>query len=427
MRHWIFSAFSVLAVSGAFCLSGCFKTETPNVVLLVIDTLRADFLPSYGDKVTVAPFMEKLGREGGVFENSFSTSSWTAPGTASILTGLYPPQHGVLMGRRSTKKLFARDPSTRLNKLPQSVETIAEMMKRAGYSTFGIADNGNIREDSGFAQGFDRFITFQNQGGENVNRQVDSWASEIKKSKNYFLYIQYMDPHSPYEEKKPWFTGENERGVKRAASAYRSEISFTDTKIEELYRKFGWDKNTLLLITADHGEEFGEHGSIGHGKTLFSEVVRVPLIISYPGSNIKASRISEYVSGVDILPTVASYIGEDASDSIQGENLRSLLENTREVKSRKVYNHLWKKQKAGWVLEIKSLAEGDHRLIESSRKDRNYLYNVKSDRREKKNIAGKNPIVVRDIKTKRESLEESFKIYEREWMPVPLDEDDFEE
>lgn len=418
------SAFAIILL---FSLSGCTKSEKPNIVLLVIDTLRADYLPVYGSKNTEAPFITKLANEGVVFENSFSTSSWTAPGTASILTGLYPLQHGVLMGRRSTKKLVGRDSEMKLNKLPQSVETIGEVMKRAGYATFGAADNGNIREDGGFAQGFDHFVTFQNKGGENLNKQIKSWASKIKKSKNYFLYMQYMDPHHPYVEHKPWFKGENERGIKRASSAYRSEISFTDTKIEELYKEFGWDENTILIVTADHGEEFGEHGSAGHGKTLYSEVVRTPLIIHYPGSKVKPARVAEYVSGVDIVPTIASFVGVDVADSVQGISLKPLLEKTRAEENRDVYNHLWKKQKAGWILEIKSLAEGDHRLIESSRKGKQYLYNLRTDIHEKRNIAGKNPNIVTSLKKRREDLESGFHVYEREWMPIPLDEEDFEE
>jgi len=405
--------------------TGCTrKAGKPNVVLLVIDTLRADYLPMYGGKETVAPFLEKLSSGGALFSNSFSASSWTAPSTASILTSLFPIQHGILMGRRATKKLATKDPKILLNKLPQSVTTIAEVMKANGFATYGAVDNGNLRADSGFAQGFDKFVTYLSQGGKNLNKQIQDWAPEIKKSGRYFLYMQYMDPHHPYEEHKPWFKGDNLHGLRRFEEAYRSEISFTDSMIKELYELMGWGSNTIVLITSDHGEEFGDHGSGGHGRTLYGELVRVPLIIYYPDGGFSGKVVSEYVSSVDIVPTLASLAGINLTTPHEGINLVPVIKGEKSLTGREIYNHLWKRQKAGTVLELKGLAKDKKRLIESNKKGKKLFFDIENDRHERKNIANKNTELVTEYSQRIAKFETGLKTYDREWMPVPLDEEE---
>jgi len=421
--------FSLVLFCVGFSLSGCTKKDSkPNVILLVIDTLRSDMLPVYGEHSDLAPFMTELGKQGVVFKNAFSTSSWTAPATASILTGLYPLEHGILMGRRSTRKLHGRDPSTKLNAIPKEVTTIAEIMKENGFATFAAVDNGNIREDSGFAQGFDKFATFQNVGGDNINKTILDWASGIKKSERYFLYIQYMDPHHPYIEHEKWFKGGDKHGMERLKYAYQSEVSFTDEKVKEIYQALGWDKNTIILITSDHGEEFGEHGAGGHGKTLYNEVTNVPFIVYYPDGQLKSGLREDYVGSIDALPTLVELAGLKLKHEVTGHSLLPLLKvSNTSPQDRLIYSHLWKTQKAGSIVEMKSSIKTRKKLILSSKAKKDFYFDLEKDPFERHNIAGKHSTAVAASTKELNEYEQSFKKYEREWIEVPLNEDDFEE
>jgi len=424
-RFILFSFFSLVA------LSACTEKKigvsgTPNIVLIVIDTLRSDYLPFYGASENNTPFLNELARNGAVFTNNFATSPWTAPSTASILTSLYPIQHGILMGRRSTKKLFLRDNSVQLNKIPESVVTIAEEMKSNGYVTFGAADNGNIREDSGFAQGFDNFINFQNKGAQNLNSTIKSWKPKFDSSEKYFLYLQYMDPHHPYIEHKEYFKGQQKEGLARSIDAYKSELLYVDAKIKEIYDLLNWDKNTIILVTSDHGEEFGEHGSIGHGKNLYSEVIRVPLLLYYPAGGIQHARIDNFVSIIDSLPTLSDLSGIKLSGYHEGISLLPLLKGEK-VDPRPIYSHLWKRSKKGdSIYEVKSIVSLDKRLIQSN-KGKTMLFDMITDFKESNNQAKKDLLKVKELELKLQTLEASLKIFPREWTSVKLDEEDFEE
>jgi arylsulfatase A-like enzyme len=159
------------------------KVKNYNVVLIVIDTLRSDHLPFYGYKKNTAPFMSDLARQSVVFKNAFSASSWTSPATASIFTSLYPFQHGVLLGLMAILKANAEDPSIRVNRIPEEIETLPEVMKKNGFRTYGVSDNLNIGIKQGFTQGFDRFETFNYNGAPRVNDVLKSKPEMDRKGK----------------------------------------------------------------------------------------------------------------------------------------------------------------------------------------------------------------------------------------------------
>ena len=217
------------------------SSNEPNVVLIVLDTLRADHLPFYGYKKKTAPFLSEIASRSIIFENAYSASSWTAPATASIFTSLYPFQHGVTTGLK-TSKFF----KIKLNRIPEKIKTITEILKENGYKTYGVADNINICKDEGFTQGFDRFKLLPYEFETKTNIQLEKWAEEIKAQKKYFLYIHYNDCHLPYHKRSPWYQKkENERDD--LISCYDSEINYVDAKIKKMYELFGWDKNTMLI------------------------------------------------------------------------------------------------------------------------------------------------------------------------------------
>ncbi|MEN8154876.1 MAG: sulfatase [Acidobacteriota bacterium] len=358
----IFVIILLLLVPG--CTKKRTKTleELPNIVLIIVDTLRADHLPFYGYKENTTPFLNKIAEKSTVFNRTFAASSWTAPSTASIFTSLYPFQHKVLMNMLATItfNLINPDFSIKLNRIPQEIVTLGEVFKEKGYSTFGFADNTNIGKKESFDQGFDTFVTFNYKKGENLNRSIIEHSEEIKKSKRYFMYVHYMDPHQPNAEREAWFktrtlkkvanknikNRDNKEKIYNENLLYDSEINFTDSKIEELFKLFNWDKNTLFVFSADHGEELWDHGRWGHGYSLYNEVIRVPLFFYYPGGNFKSGNIRQNVSTIDILPTFREFIGLNSDSVNEGVSLLDLLENgeKKNVNGRYIYSHLVEKR-----------------------------------------------------------------------------------
>lgn len=302
-----FALALALALGLAGALTACTEpgdaSRRPDVVLIVVDTLRADHLPFYGYHRNTAPFLASLAARGAVFERVTSSSSATAPATASLFTSLHPLQHGVVHGLMATRSMQEHDHTIELNRIAEELTTLPEALQQAGYATFGITDNLNICKAEGFAQGFDRFANFRYRSAAWVNRVLFGWEEQVRAAAPYFLYLHYMDPHAPYAQHQPAFDAFDDGTSSKLVAAYDSEIAFVDGKIEEAFRRFGWDENTLVIVTADHGEAFREHGHLGHGQDLFQEVVHVPLLVFEPGA-VEPQRIAERVQTLDVYPTL---------------------------------------------------------------------------------------------------------------------------
>lgn len=393
--------------------------EIKNVVLIVIDTLRADSLPFYGYPQNTSPYLAKLAAKGLVMENNFSTSSWTAPGTASILTGLYPFQHGVMMGRSATRRLQKKDPAARLNRIPDAVTTIAEMLQAEGYQAFGVADNGNIREDAGFAQGFSKFRTFTNEGAQKITDTLSEWEKEIKAANKSFVYMQFMDPHHPYLKREPWYQTPEKRGaVDKLKASYNSEIRFVDEHFEALSKKFDWENNALVILSSDHGEEFREHKGLGHGKSLFSEVVRVPFMAYAPGASFAGKRIQKPSSNIDILATIADILNIKTDFYQQGMSVLA-LENAQEPRA--IYTHLWKKVDSGEEVYMYGILEDSMRYVfQSAPKKHQGLYDLQLDPAELKNLFAEQKEKARALEEKYLAFEASAKKFDPAWADTDL-------
>ncbi len=340
-------ALHVLPVLALIAIGCGDSRPSPNVVLIVIDTLRADHLPFYDYPKDTAPFLSTLAVRAALFERAYSVTSWTAPGTASILTSLYPIQHGVVTGFKASQELQEDDPRLTLNRIPDEVMTIAEVFKAKGYRTFGIADNLNICEEMGFDQGFDRFVCFESSSYETadtVNAQLERWGPEIVESEPYFVYLHYNDPHVPRHRRAPWFE-KHDDPIQYDISAYDSEINYLDERIAAMFQLFGWESGTLVVVTSDHGEEFTEHGMTMHGKTLYSEVVHVPLFIYHPDGGVTARRIPGAVSTIDILPTLRELARLPSDDQDEGTSLAGLMDGTGAgPRDRMLYGHLLRRE-----------------------------------------------------------------------------------
>lgn len=418
----------ILAILSLILINGCKKKSAePNVVLIVLDTLRADHLPFYGYEKNTAPFLSHIASQGIVFENTFSASSWTGPATASIFTSLYPFQHGVTTGFFATKFF-----NIEINHIPNSIKTIPELLKENGYKTYGVANNPNICQEEGFTRGFDKFSLFKNAQEKKMTLQLENWSSEIKTQKKYFLYIHYNDCHIPYTPRKPWYK-KKEKIRDDIFSRYDSEISYVDEKIKKMYERLGWDNNTLLIITADHGEEFWDHKKTGHGKTLYAEVIRVPMLIYFPGGDNANKRIKTNTCTIDILPTIREYLGIKPNQLEEGINLLPLIngeKNNTQERERYIFSHLLKHSRDGTIAYYKATIYQDWKYIFADKFQKEYqreLFNMKEDHKEKNNIYEKNIPLANMLFAKFTEFEKKCKKFPQETQKMELDKNKMEE
>jgi len=288
------------------------RAEAPNVVLYVIDTLRADHLGCYGYSRATSPSLDAFAHDAVRFARAYSTSSWTRPATASILTGLHPLRHRAI---------------TRANPIVADVPLLSELLHGAGYRSEGFVTNVHVSSRWGFGRGFDSYEDVEEVAHSNrsdaVNREVLDHLGKIQPP--FFLYLHVLDPHSPYDAPPPFADKWREHGtgpvqphevaslgVEEVVAAYDQEIAYTDHNFGELVaelKRRGWYDNSIIVVTADHGEEFLDHGGLVHGHTLFEELVRVPLLLKLPGNRHAGTSASDPVSVMDIAPTILRQAG----------------------------------------------------------------------------------------------------------------------
>jgi choline-sulfatase len=311
-----------------------------SVVLVLIDTQRADHLRAYDkDTRVLTPTLDRMALSGAVFEAVQATENWTKPSVASVLTGLYPASHGV-------KNSDAR--------LSDKALLLSEVFKQAGFATSTFIANGFISDKFGFDQGWDHYANFirekRNSNAEHVFRDAASWA-EAHKKQRFFMYIQTIDPHVPYDPPpeflklydserytgpiRPRSTGEqlekakeqppkllfDERDRHYLEALYDGEVSFHDRELGvfiERLKKLGLYDDLMIVVTADHGEEFFDHGSWGHGHTVYQELLHAPLMVRFPGGVPAGARVADTASTIDIAPTVLSAAGIAIPDVMEG-------------------------------------------------------------------------------------------------------------
>ncbi len=325
----------ILVLTSALWTVGCtdkVPTRAPHagidVVIVLIDTLRPDHLGFYGYERETAPFLAELASESAVFTRAYSTSSWTAPATASLLTGLYPQNHGVLAGffvKKNKPKLnsIPRETELAMSRLPESINGIAGLLRDAGYRTYAIATNAHISPELGFDTGFDRYDYLKGHSVQDVEQALAAWAPEMLASPApTFLYLHLNDVHGPYVRHAPWYEKDRDP-LRDEISAYDSGISHLDGELRKIATQLDWTDDTLLVVTSDHGEEFREHGQLHHRGGLHQELTRILLMIGGPG--IEAHRVSADVSLVDVLPTLLELLEIDAVTDRDGRSLVPIL------------------------------------------------------------------------------------------------------
>lgn len=362
MRAALGLAAAALAVAAS--LRPPLSDPRPDVVLVVIDTLRKDHLPAYGYPRDTAPFLTRLAARGVVFDNAYSTAPWTAPATASLFTGRYPFQHGVVSGRLAVKKLQEQGAPVRLNRIPAGIETLGEAMRRAGYETWAVTQNANITKELGFDQGFEHFTSLSpSREADTITHTLDGLLQRLRGGRPDFVYLHYMDVHAPNPGRAPHFDPSLD-GVAREISAYDSELRHLDLHLARTFRSLGWEQDAITIVTADHGEEFYEHGLRGHARTLYAEVLNVPLVVHGPG-RFAPRRVAERVSHVDVLPTLRALCGLPPAPADSGMSLLELLDGrARRLPPRALFADLWHATPSERKRFLAATIEGEWKLID---------------------------------------------------------------
>jgi len=393
----------------AIGMAGCGRNgpteRRPNVVIVVLDAVRADHLPLYGYPRDTAPFLTSLAARSTVFDRAYSSSGWTSPATASLFTSLHPFQHGVIWNMRRM-----RENEFRVSRVPDEAETIAEALKKAGYATFAVSDNPSASDLGGFDAGFDRFESASDASATAVNRRVKKWRGELTGDRPYLLYLHYMDAHEPYLPQGRAFDEFMKDGRPNPrrdfVAAYDSEIRLLDSKVQGLFESMGWDENTIVIVTSDHGEGFHDHGLVGHANSLYDELMRVPLIVH--GGGALPRRIAVPVAHVDILPTLRDLLRLPPDPRNVGWSLAPLLRTgTWSHGDRPLLAHLVEFDEKQ---EVRAVVFGRHKLVER-RPGRAELYDVEADPGETRDLATAHPEIVARLREAYERTEKSATRY----------------
>lgn len=400
----------------------------PNVVLILIDTLRRDHLPFHGYPRDTAPFLASLAARGVVFDNGHSVSAWTPPAAASLFTSLYPFEHGVVRGIALAKRQERlRGVEIRLPKLPAAAETIPEALRRRGYATYAITENPNLTPEMGFDQGFESFSAFpKSLDAETITRRLFEQAAQIESRPPYFLYLHYMDVHAPYRERAPLFDPTLE-GDARRISAYDSGIRTVDEHIRRAFEGLGWERDTLLVVTSDHGEELGERGHFGHGASLYSEVLDVPLVVYPPGGLAAGRRVADRVSLIDVLPTLREACGLPPARGDAGLSLWPLIAGRAPgLAPRPLFAHLRRgERKDGREAALRATLAEDWKRIGGDPQGA-LLFDLVRDPRDARNLARDEPEIAERLQRLYQEREARARSYAGETVDVGLDAEDIE-
>lgn len=347
-----------------------------NVVLITIDTLRPDHLGCYGYKSIQTPNLDALAARGARFAQAVTPVPLTLPSHASILTGTYPPVHGVRdMGG------FA---------LRESRPTLATLLGQAGFRTAAFVGSAALDHRYGLNRGFE---TYDDQmpasaeaawialpelrAGAVVDRAI-AWLA-ARPAGRFFIWVHFFDPHAPYDPPSPYRS-------QYAGRLYDGEIAYTDAQLGRLLgrlRELDLEKKTLFVALGDHGESLGEHGESTHGILLYDATVRIPLILAGPG--VPAGKVIEpQVRSIDVVPTILAGLGLRPGEGLQGVSLWPLLDSSGGLPSESRFTYLesiYPRTHMGWS-EMRGLRAGEWKYIQAPQEE---LYDLRRDPSEKAN------------------------------------------
>jgi arylsulfatase A-like enzyme/Tfp pilus assembly protein PilF len=362
----------------------------PNVLLVTIDTLRADHLGCYGHRAAMTPTLDALAARGARFATAVAHVPLTGPSHACLLTGLTPLGHGF-----RDNGGFA---------LPKAVKTAAEDFREAGYRTAAFVSGFPLDRRFGFDRGFETYDDHLPRGNDPrrtpyVERLGDATTDAVLRwlsappaaAAPFFLWVHYYDPHAPYEPP-------GELAQRFRAAPYDGEIAFVDVQLGRLLRGLEEKRalaRTVILVTADHGESLGEHGEGTHGIFVYDATLRVPLILA--GPSVGKGRVPSTVArGIDVLPTLLDYSGLPAAAALEGRSLRPAAEG-REMSDAPAYaESLYPERELGWA-PLHAWRTSQLKLIEAPRPE---LYDLAADATETTNLVKEHSAQAEELRRK---------------------------
>jgi choline-sulfatase len=355
-------------------LPGCVSRHAPvradHIVIVTLDTTRADYLTAYGSVRVSTPNLDRVARSGIVFEQATTVAPLTLTAHCSLFTGLLPPHHGV------------RDNGDE----PLAIEhaTLAEVLHARGFRTAAFVGSAVLQANRGLARGFDVYRDgvperrwdrwrVRRAATEVVDEAVD-WLDRETGSP-FFFWVHLYDAHAPYDLPEPY------RALYRH-DPYAGAIAFADSQIGRLLDALEQRRlldRTAVVIAADHGESFGDHGEQGHGLFVYENVLRIPLVVRVPG--VAPRRVARVTSLVDVMPTVLDFVGAPAP-RVDGASLAGFLMGAATPIDHEAYSETLYPQRVGRS-PLRALRDGRFKLIEAPRPE---LYDLQADPSEERNM-----------------------------------------
>ena len=348
-----------------------------NLLLITLDTTRADRIGAYGLTPSATPNLDRIAGEGVLFEQAAAPAPLTLPAHASLFTGKYPPGHGV----RDNGGFFLDERET----------TLAERLKASGVKTGGFVGAYVLDRKWGIAQGFDRYFDnfdlskfdtpslgeVERPGNEVADRALE-WLETVKSSR-FFGWLHFYDAHSPYAPPEPYRARFGDR-------PYLGEIAFVDAQVGRIRAFLEQERlldRTIVVVLGDHGESLGDHGESTHGFFVYQSVLRVPLMILAPYEALRGRRVTDVVRTVDVMPTILDLLGIRLGDKVDGQSVVPLMTGAvRELGLAAYAEAVYPRYHYGWS-DLRSLTSGRFKFIEAPRPE---LYDLAQDPGETRNL-----------------------------------------
>ncbi len=437
-----FSAPLILAIAlllVATCAGALFffwPRGRPSILLLVVDTLRADYLGVYGFQGDISPTIDNFANESVLFKNNFSPAPWTKPAVASLMTSLEPQVHGLT----NHKGFFwgGKSESLRQGILPQEARTLAESLQASGYTTAAFVANPWLKKTFGFQQGFELYDdshAANTTRGARLFSDALSWLEKDRpKDRPFFLYLHVMDVHGPYQaparyvrqvagspdlgedrlltpvelrtipaylRRAPWFGTPRSGRLKTWRTAYAGGVRYFDAQLQEFLdrlRESGILEEIVFVLTSDHGEQLLEHGGWDHGDSLYEHELRIPLLVRLPKAQSGGSRPDEVTSLLDIMPTLLELAKAGSPPGLQGQSLVPILEqDPAAFPSRNVIATATKRRPSLFSIQDAAL-----KLIVDGKTGKSEFYDLGADPGERSNLVLSKPDLARELRKRLE-------------------------
>jgi arylsulfatase A-like enzyme/Tfp pilus assembly protein PilF len=376
---WRYAPHAVTSVRGeplGRLPSGVRPSEL-NLLLVTLDTTRADRIHAYGFDAVETPNLDRLAREGVLFEQAVAPAPLTLPAHSSIFTGKFPPAHGV----RDNGGFFLADSET----------TLAERLRDRGFATGGFVGAYVLDHKWGVAQGFQTYFDdfdltkYQSlslgsvdRPGNEVADKAIAWLDRVG-SQRFFGWVHFYDAHSPYQPPEPFAS-------RYAGHPYIGEIAFVDSQVGRLLSyldSHDLARNTVVIVMGDHGESLGEHGEGTHGFFVYQATMHVPLMIRTPFDSMVGRRVAETVRSIDILPTAMELLGIPSREQFEGSSVVPLMTGTKKELGLGAYSEaIYPRFHFGWS-DLRALTSGRYKYVAAPRPE---LYDLQQDPTESNNI-----------------------------------------